>query len=141
MAIPRQISQNKGNGSDDAMRALQLQSERLWAVNNRMMTMYSSFMKHWLERRQEAAKSAVEVAQKALRPNSDGQVVNIPALYGEWMNGSLQRISADLQECQECGNEIAAMMEGAMPPWIGFAPGEGEGAAKRAAAEEGAVEK
>jgi hypothetical protein len=141
MATPRQVSQGKGNGSDAAMQALQQQSERMWAVNNRMLTMYSSFMKHWLERRQEAAKSAVDVTQRALQVNGSGQAVNIPALYSEWMNGSLQRISADLQECQECGNEIAGMMEGMMPHWAGFSVGEGDVPVKRAAAEEGPGEK
>ncbi|MFC3674466.1 hypothetical protein [Ferrovibrio xuzhouensis] len=139
MATPRQVTQNKGNGSDAAMHALQQQGERMWAVNNRMLTMYSSFMKHWLDRRQEAAKAAVEVAQKALHPNGDGQFVNIPALYGEWMNGSLQRVSADLQECQQCGTEIAGMMEEALPHWTGFSAGEGDTGAKRAAPEEQAA--
>src|SRR3546814_7479788 len=81
-------------------------SDLLWAVQGRVLGIYGGFMKHWCERRQEAARSAIEMTQKAM--HADGQPVNLPALYGEWVSHSMQRLAADLQECQECGSEIAA---------------------------------
>jgi len=125
MATPRHSKQVEVAGNGDLARTAQEQAERLWAVQGRLLNIYSGFMNHWLERRQQAAKSAVESAQKAF--TSNGQPVNIPAIYGEWMKGSMQRVAADLQECQECGSEIATILEESMPHWSA-----GEGGAKHA---------
>src|SRR3546814_1240949 len=71
------------------------------------------------------------MTQKAM--HADGQPVNLPALYGEWVSHSMQRLAADLQECQECGSEIAATLGGTMPQWpgvAGFEPKQARPAAK-----------
>lgn len=126
MATSKETDISKLNGSDAALSALREQSDRMLAINSRMVSIYGGFMRHWLERRQTAASSAIDIAQRALRANGNDEASNLPALYGEWMRGSFQRIAADLQECQDCGSRIAGMMGEAMPHWPGFSAGEGD---------------
>ncbi|MFC3676052.1 hypothetical protein [Ferrovibrio xuzhouensis] len=119
MATPQNSKTVPAPGNTDITQAAQAQAEQLWAVQGRVLGIYGDFMKHWFERRQEAARSAIEMTQKAM--HADGQPVNLPALYGEWVSHSMQRLATDLQECQECGSEITAMLGGTMPQWPGFA--------------------
>lgn len=89
------------------------QAERLQSVQTRLLDIYSSFMTHWLQRRQSAAQAALDAAQRAL---ADGdRPATLPQIYGEWMQGSLERIAADIRECQECGSEIIATMQDSLP--------------------------
>lgn len=89
------------------------QAERLQQVQNRMLNIYSTFMTHWLQRRQTAAQATLEAAQRAMASN--GQPASLPEIYSEWMNGSLERIAADIRECQECSSEIVAAMQDTLP--------------------------
>src|SRR3546814_16413928 len=112
MATPQNSKTGPAPGTADVAQAAQAQAEQLWAVQGRVLGIYGGFMKHWFERRQEAARSAIEMTQKAM--HADGQPVNLPALYGEGVSHSMQRLAAELQECQECGSESAATLGGKM---------------------------
>ena len=89
------------------------QAERLQQAQTRMLDIYSSFMTHWLQRRQSAAQATVEAAQRAMASN--GQPANLPEICSAWMNGSLERIAADIREYQECSSEIMAAMQDSLP--------------------------
>lgn len=115
MNAPQRMKIQPNEAGEEIREAAKVQSDNFWAAQNRMMNMYSNFMTHWLERRQRAAQAALETTQRALAANN--QPAKLPEIYSEWMNGSLQRISADLQEYQECSNEIADMMQKSMPNW------------------------
>ena len=97
------------------------QAERLQEAQNRLINIYSTFMTHWLQRRQIAAQATLELAQRAVEAN--GQPGRLPELYSEWMNGSMERIAADIRECQECGGEIVAAMQDSLPLGGDFRPG------------------
>ena len=131
MASPQNSKTASAPGNADYTQMAQAQAEQIWAAQGRVLNIYGDFVKHWFERRQEAAKEAVEATQKAVQTN--GQPVNIPALYGEWMSGSMKRLAADVQECQECGSQIAAVLGGSLPQWPGFAASESKQGGKAAA--------
>lgn len=97
------------------------QAERLQQVQNRMLGIYSAYMTHWLQRRQSAAQATMEAAQRAIASN--GQPANLPEICNAWMNGSLERIAADIREYQECSSEIMAAMQDSLPLGGDFRPG------------------
>ena len=89
------------------------QAERLQQTQSRMLSIYSSFMTHWLQRRQHAAQATLEAAQRAMASN--GQPASLPEIYSDWMHGSLERIAADIREYQECSTEIVSAMQESLP--------------------------
>jgi hypothetical protein len=101
-----------------------VQAETFWKAQERLLNIYGSFMNHWLERRHRATQAAMEATQRMFA--SDGQAGDIPSICSEFMSGSLQRLSADIQECQECSSEIASMMQNAVPAWPATASGRTE---------------
>lgn len=96
------------------------QAERLQQGQERLLSIYASFMTHWMQRRQEAAQAALEVTQRALAAN--GQPGRLPEIYTEWMNGSMERMAADIRECQSCGSEIVSVMQESVPLGGDFRP-------------------
>lgn len=117
-------AQNAAAGAMEAGRQVEeqarRQAERLQQTQTRMLSIYSSFMTHWLQRRQTAAQAAMEAAQRAMASN--GQPASLPEIYSEWMHGSLERFAADIRECQECSTEIVAAMQDSLP-LADFRPG------------------
>lgn len=108
----------KAPTNGEAYEAAKSQTETFWAVQNRMMNIYGNFMTHWLERRQRAAQAALDATQRALANNN--QPAKLPEIYKEWVDGSLQRISADIQEYQQCSSEIADTLQKSVPNWAGM---------------------
>lgn len=99
-----------GRQAEDQVRK---QAERLQQVQSRMLGIYSSFMTHWLQRRHSAAQATLEAAQRAMASN--GQPASLPEIYSDWMNGSLERIAADIREYQACSSEMVAAMQDSLP--------------------------
>ena len=107
------IAQNAMEAGKEAEEQARRQAERLQQVQNRMLGIYSTFMTHWLQRRQHAAQATLEAAQRAMASN--GQPASLPEIYSAWMNGSLERIAADIREYQECSSEMVAAMQDSLP--------------------------
>ncbi|HLT76365.1 MAG TPA: hypothetical protein VKZ87_03165 [Ferrovibrio sp.] len=96
-------------GNSQLFQAALNQTERYWAVQQRLTNIYGNFLSHWLQRRQRAAETALDTTKKIL--SSNGDAAKIPTFCEEWLKGSWERVAADMRECQECMGEAAQVVQ------------------------------
>jgi hypothetical protein len=112
MVDDKQHPQEAWAGNNHFFRAALSQTERSWALQQRLMNIYGNFMSHWFQRRQRAAETALEATKKILTTNGDAG--KFSGVCEDWLKGSWERIAEDMKECQECLGEAAEAVQGGL---------------------------
>lgn len=71
--------------------------EQITKMQQGMVSQTEVFARHWFERRQEAVESGLKVLQEISKTNGADPAGSMQAIT-DWQRGSLDRVTADLQE-------------------------------------------
>ncbi|MCC6008795.1 MAG: hypothetical protein JJU40_14110 [Rhodobacteraceae bacterium] len=86
------------------------QFEQFFKARDQMLRDVESFARHWLERRQEATRSAAEALSQMNSADRSDPAAALKAVT-DWQRGSWERMREDLQEwtalCMRCADAMA----------------------------------
>lgn len=84
--------------------------DQIMRMQGAMFDRTGTFARHWLDRRHEAAESAIEAAREIGSADRTDPMTAMRVI-GEWQRGSFKRLSADMQDwmtlCAEVAQEAA----------------------------------
>lgn len=108
IALSELMEQARGMFAANPMLAPQM--EQFWKAQENILDETEAFSKAWFERRHEAARSALDVVQKA--SGSTGDAASAMQSILNWQQQSFQRLAEDIQQLADlysnCASQFAS---------------------------------